>query len=273
MKKIFTTAFLSLIFCATLFAKDYVVTSVRGTVKYMSSSNNWVNLKVNDKITGETEVQTGLNSLLEIKGENGEIYKITSMRYGTVDSIISAKNNSSSNANKPKQEINIQTHKIIEDPKLEEELANDMEKSFSKKFKDRGFSSIKNLPANENAVRFCWDSSWIGYEIIELTWTESSATVVYRRKGKTDLEEETEIDIRIERKVTKQDVQKILDIMDKTGFYTEHRYIGTDTRGADIWYIEANIGGSYRSASSFDPPKGSFVSEIGVALRNLAKQK
>lgn len=265
MKKILTMAFLPLLFCTALFAKDYVVASVRGTVKYETSDGVWEVPKSGDTITGETKVDVGLNSQLEIKDDDGNIHIIGSLKSGAVDELIKKKS-----IPKPTQK-KAQLIEVAIMPDYIDDLHLEVFNYF-------GFDSIKDLPAGKNVVRLC-STAWM-YEIIELTWTNNSASIVFVKgdddtwvgEGEEIVETEKQ---RIERKLSKKDVKKIIDIIEKTNFYNQPAYISHPSysiRDGENWYIEANINGSYKSIER-EYPFPDFLKQLGDALYDLAKEK
>lgn len=88
MRKFFSIILITLLFCTTIFADDYVVTNTKGTVKYKTSDGVFEQLKVGDIITSETVINVALGSELLLKGENQIEYKVKSMHYGTVEKLI-----------------------------------------------------------------------------------------------------------------------------------------------------------------------------------------
>ncbi len=169
----------------------------------------------------------------------------------------------------------------------EERMANYKDESYAKTISDFGFSSIKKLPAKKNVIRLCSSSPWGSYAVIEMTWTNSSASIVYTEgimsfswiEDDEDISDVDKINItkKTERKIKKQEVEKILDLIKKTDFYAQPRYVFVETKKGErveaiTWYVEVNIDGSYRSLSRWDP-HGTFLKQLGDALYDLAKEK
>lgn len=273
MKKIII-AFITLLFCASLFAEDFVVNKVKGTVKYESSKDVWTKLKEGDTVKTETSINVGLSAVLELKAEDGKIFYITGARKGTVEYLLS-------NASTKPPATQKQTDTLVEVADMPAYI----DERCSETFNAFGFSSIKNLPANKNVVRLC-STSW-SHEIIELTWTDSSASIIYVNGDtnpwiETDAKGEiikkdntTKENKRIQLDVTKQDIQKIVDIIEKNDFYNQPSYTyhtNYSQRDGESWYVEANINGKYKSIDR-DMPEKTILKDLGYALYKLVKQK
>lgn len=157
----------------------------------------------------------------------------------------------------------------------EERMANYMDESRSEVFSDFGFDSIKVLPKNKNAIRMC-SSKWSEYDIIELAWTKSSASVVYLKEADIWEDPDDQAYKKKQKEVKNQDVKKILNLIQKTNFYNQQRYIiknkkeGERSEGETFWYVEANIDGEYKSVSRWNPD-GTFLKTLGYALYDLTK--
>lgn len=85
MKKFlaFTLAF---ILSASLFATTYTVKTVTGKTKY-KLNGTYKEIKAGDVLEGETEINIGINSGMEVIREDGKYIKIGSTRVGTLDNI------------------------------------------------------------------------------------------------------------------------------------------------------------------------------------------
>lgn len=262
MKKIFTTAFLSLIFCATLFAKDYVVTKTIGTVQYETSTGVWETLKTGTKVTDKTMVNVFDGALLELKGKNDKVYSMGYMNKVSVGEAIK------NIGNKKKKSPSRVTDKGLVEVAITPEH---IEEIYSHYLRDAGFDPIKKLPAGKNVIRL-EATSW-GHAIVELAWTESSASIVHFEEGipygdVVDWDEGDDEKSEIE--INKNYVEKILNLIKKTDFYNQSGYVyrpGYSMRDGEVWYIEANINGVYKSIHR-EMPRETFLKELGELLLN-----
>ncbi len=261
MKKIFAIAFITLLFCASLFAEDFVVNKVKGTVKYESSKDVWTKLKEGDTVKTETSINVGLSSILELKAEDGKIFYIKGTRNGTVGSLTADGNKEKHNDDKNKLSV-----KSDQDPVFNESQADYWDKEYSKIISSLGLKSIKNLQSGKNVIRICTTSYDPYYYAIELTWTDSSASIIFVEKE----ENKSTIKKRADRKVDEKEVEKILNIIEKTDFYNQPRYIRQNGRDGETWYVETNINGIYKSLSRWDP-RATFLNDLGNALYRLAR--
>lgn len=251
MKKIFTITFIAALFCSSIFAEDYIVTKTIGTVKHKTSDGVWEVLKPGDTITGETVVEMKINSQAIITKENGETYKIKFPSKGSVSNIIADKNDS--------KQTTIR-NKIVEEATMPAHI----DEMYSETFSKFGFKPIKDLPKNKNAIRLC--SVSYSYDIIELTWTKSEASIVFY---------DGDMDKKSERKINLNEVQKVVSQIEGTDFYNQPAYVyntGYSTRDGLDYYVEANIEGKYKSVER-EWPSPDFMEKISHELYTLAKEK
>lgn len=261
MKKIFTTVLLALIFCSTIFAKDYVVTKTIGTVKYETSTGVWEILKTGTKVTDKTMVNVFDGALLELKGKNEKVYSMGYMNKVSVGEAIK------NIGNKKKSPSRVTANGLVEVTITPDHI----EKIYSHYLRDSGFDSIKKIPEGKNVIRL-EATSW-GYAIVELTWTESSASIVHFEEGIPygDAVDWDEGDNEISKdEIEIEYVRKILDLIKKTDFYNQSGYVyrpGYSMRDGEVWYIEANINGVYKSVHR-EMPRETFLKELGETLLN-----
>lgn len=85
MKKLFAFIF-SMILLSSLFATTYTVKTVTGKAKY-KVDGVYKEIKAGSVIEGETEINIGINSGMELIREDGKYIKIGSTRIGTLDNI------------------------------------------------------------------------------------------------------------------------------------------------------------------------------------------
>ena len=88
MKKIIATVLAAGLLCVSVFAQGFTVKKLVGKVSYESAPGVWTRLKNGDKISGETVVDVGLHSSLELTGEDGKSYTVKAMKKGAVDSLL-----------------------------------------------------------------------------------------------------------------------------------------------------------------------------------------
>lgn len=84
MKKILVCVVLSLI-CGLVFAKGYVVEKNSGTVKYEMSSGAVKNVKKGQTLDEKTYITLGLNSILEVRDENGNVVRVKGPYKGALE--------------------------------------------------------------------------------------------------------------------------------------------------------------------------------------------
>lgn len=268
MKKRFIFLLLTFVtFAPSLFAEDFVVTEIVGTVKYETSPDVWTKIEKGDKVTNKTIVYVPAGGLLGLKEDNGKVYDIGYINKGSIGEAIKTYNNK---IYRTKNNDRLVEVAIMPDSIDERELG------FLERY---GFNSIKELPSGKNVVRL--SSSSRGYEIIELTWTKSSANLVFIEGYISDnmdgigYDEGIDINERTERVIDKKDVKNITDIIKKINFYNQSGYTyhtGYSTRDSDSWYVEAYVNGKYKSVYRLDPEE-TFLNDLGNALYNLVKQK
>lgn len=268
MKKLFAIAFITLLFCSSLFAEDFVVTKIEGKANYQTSDGIWEKLNVGDKITSETVISVKLDSYVYIKNENEKVYCI-GITTSTVGKRIEFINNHRSSSPKRNTKDEFVEVKITPDH---------IDKSNFNTLQKFGFDSIKELPAGKNVVRLL-AVSW-GHEVIELTWTESSASVAHFKESnhhmnEFDWDEDPYTKGITERKIDIKNAQKILNLIKKIDFYNQPGYVyrpAYGIRDGESWYVEANINGVYKSVERVDPdPRETFLKDLGDALYRLAR--
>jgi hypothetical protein len=88
MKKITSFIFISLFASLLAFSTEYSVKSITGKVKYEASPDNWQIITEGQTLTDGTVINTGLNSLLVLSSDSGEI-KIKAMQQGTIQELCS----------------------------------------------------------------------------------------------------------------------------------------------------------------------------------------
>lgn len=86
MKKISTFIFISIFASLFAFSNEYSVKSVIGKVKYESSPDEWQLITEGQTLTDMTVISTGLNSLLVLSSDSGDI-KIKAMQQGSVQEL------------------------------------------------------------------------------------------------------------------------------------------------------------------------------------------
>ncbi len=258
MKKIFTTILIALLFCTTIYAdelifeENYVVQKVNGIVKYETSEGTWESLKSGDKVSDKTVIETKLGSHAILTGEDGETYEINFMKKGPVGSVLASSKKAETNS---RQTTSRST--IVEEYDMPERF----DRIYSETFSKFEFGSIKNLPKNKNAIRLC--STSYSYDIIELTWTKSEASVTYYDGDQNK---------KSQRKIDRKEVDKIISLIEETDLYNLPSYTYTpnaSSRDGMVYYVEANIDGSYKSVRR-DWPFPEFVEDICHELYNLA---
>lgn len=267
MKKLMMILTLFITFCAPIFAETFVVTEVIGQVKYETSNDVWTELKENDKVTSKTKINIAINSMLKLKGEDDKVYTLGYLYKASVDKAIEDFNNRKKQTNRRNA-----NDKLVE-VTITPDHIDEIEFGFIKR---SGFDSIKELPAGKNVVRLL-ALSW-GHTVIELTWTESSASIAYVEEGSFSANElEWDDDFYkkgiTEKKIDKKNVHKILDLIKKIDFYNQPGYVyhtAYSQRDGTSWYIEANIDGKYKSISR-EEPKETFLKDLGEALYRLAR--
>jgi len=88
MKKLITIVFMIVSAAAFMFAEKFEVTSVSGTVTYESAPGKSDNVKVGQKLSDATVINTSVNSKVVILTESGESVTIKPMQKGTVADLV-----------------------------------------------------------------------------------------------------------------------------------------------------------------------------------------
>lgn len=89
MKK-FILGTLVLALCGFLFAENFTVKSVTGTVTYEASAGKFVELSVGKVISGSTVIKTSLNSSVELEKEDGTTVTVKAVQTGSAESLAAA---------------------------------------------------------------------------------------------------------------------------------------------------------------------------------------
>ena len=90
MKKFLFVLSLALLTGLALFAEEYLVKSVTGKVTYQNAPGSWLAVKVGQKLTSSTNINTSSNSKLVLILEDKSEATIKSMKKGTIDSLLKA---------------------------------------------------------------------------------------------------------------------------------------------------------------------------------------
>ena len=89
MKKLFSILIV-LFLGVALFAEQYKVIEVIGTVRYESQKGVLEDVKVGQIFPASTQIKTGLNSSLKVQLENGKEITIKAKQSGPIDNLVIA---------------------------------------------------------------------------------------------------------------------------------------------------------------------------------------
>lgn len=90
MKKIIAIAFMLVSAAAFMFAEKFEVSSITGNVTYESAPGKWATVKVGQKLSESTVLDTSVGAKIVIVSESGETVTIKSMQNGTVADLVKA---------------------------------------------------------------------------------------------------------------------------------------------------------------------------------------
>ena len=88
MKKIISAILFTCVLCIASFSQGFTVKKAVGKASYESAPGVWTKLKNGDKISGETNVDIGLHSQIELVGDDGKTYTVKAMKKGALQTLL-----------------------------------------------------------------------------------------------------------------------------------------------------------------------------------------
>ena len=123
---------------------------------------------------------------------------------------------------------------------------------------------IKKLPDGKNAVRLI-SKGYDSWYVISLTWSKGSRTIDFTKgngDGKKIIRKKT-LD------VSDEDVRQLVALITEKDFFSQPTLVPVSVRGADTWFVEANIDGKYNAVERWDSSNNCLYA-IGRRLLHLA---
>ena len=90
MKKICSIAVMLFTACLVFAAESFTVKSVKGKVTYEASAGKFKEVSKGQTLSLSTVINTGVNSMLTLTGDDGKDYTVKAMSKGSVEKLTSA---------------------------------------------------------------------------------------------------------------------------------------------------------------------------------------